>query len=57
MLGAMGATRYHEYPFVVVVTDDPQKVSLRSRPDGADVSEIAKKLGGGGHKHAAGFSL
>jgi oligoribonuclease NrnB/cAMP/cGMP phosphodiesterase (DHH superfamily) len=30
--------------------------SLRSRaPDGADVSEIAKQFGGGGHKHAAGF--
>ena len=57
MVGAMGAARYHEYPFVAVVTEDFQKISLRSRPDGADVSEIAKKLGGGGHKHAAGFSL
>jgi len=31
--------------------------SLRSREDGADVSEIAKKYGGGGHKHAAGFRI
>lgn len=29
--------------------------SLRSDPNGIDVSEIAKKFGGGGHKHAAGF--
>lgn len=29
--------------------------SLRSDPDGLDVSEIAKAHGGGGHKHAAGF--
>ena len=30
--------------------------SLRSIEGGADVSEIAKKFGGGGHKHAAGFA-
>jgi uncharacterized protein len=30
---------------------------LRSLPDGADVSEIAKMYGGGGHKHAAGFRV
>jgi oligoribonuclease NrnB/cAMP/cGMP phosphodiesterase (DHH superfamily) len=30
--------------------------SLRSMPDGVDVSEIAKAHGGGGHEHAAGFS-
>lgn len=29
--------------------------SLRSDENGVDVSEIAKKYGGGGHKHAAGF--
>ncbi len=29
--------------------------SLRSRPDGSDVSVVAKDFGGGGHKHAAGF--
>lgn len=29
--------------------------SLRSDADGADVSEIAKRFGGGGHAHAAGF--
>ena len=36
--------------------DDMIHVSLRS--DGSvDVSEIAKKYGGGGHKAAAGFSF
>lgn len=29
--------------------------SLRSREDGIDVSEVAKKRGGGGHRNAAGF--
>ena len=33
------------------------KVSLRSRGEGPDVSVLAKKYGGGGHKNAAGFSL
>jgi oligoribonuclease NrnB/cAMP/cGMP phosphodiesterase (DHH superfamily) len=33
------------------------RVSLRSFHDNIDVSEIAKKFGGGGHKKAAGFSL
>jgi uncharacterized protein len=31
--------------------------SLRSAQGGIDVSEIAKDYGGGGHKHAAGFSI
>ena len=33
-----------------------RKGSLRSRPEGVDVSAIARSLGGGGHKRAAGFS-
>jgi oligoribonuclease NrnB/cAMP/cGMP phosphodiesterase (DHH superfamily) len=38
------------------IRKDGKKVwSLRSSPDGVDVSEVAKKYGGGGHKHAAGF--
>ena len=32
-------------------------VSLRSPEDGEDVGVIAKAMGGGGHKHAAGFRL
>lgn len=35
--------------------DGKRQWSLRSAPDGVDVSEIAKCYGGGGHKHAAGF--
>lgn len=31
--------------------------SLRSTPDGLDVSAIAKRYGGGGHRHAAGFQM
>lgn len=45
-------------PFAVGYFDrhDGKRVwSLRSDPDGLDVSEIAKAFGGGGHKHAAGF--
>lgn len=34
---------------------DTRHFSLRSDPDGQDVGEIAVRLGGGGHKHAAGF--
>lgn len=33
------------------------KVSLRAHHDDADVSEVAKKFGGGGHRLAAGFNL
>ena len=33
------------------------KVSLRAFHDDADVSEIAKRFGGGGHRKAAGFNL
>lgn len=36
--------------------DGMYQYSLRSRgPDGVDVSEIAKRHGGGGHRNAAGF--
>jgi phosphoesterase RecJ-like protein len=34
----------------------PRKVSLRSSLDEIDVSAIARKSGGGGHRQAAGFS-
>ncbi|TXH35336.1 MAG: phosphohydrolase [Rhodospirillaceae bacterium] len=36
---------------------DGREFSLRSAEDGIDVSEIAKRYDGGGHKHAAGFRL
>lgn len=38
-------------------TPDGRVFSLRSREDGADVAEIAKQYGGGGHKHASGFRV
>ncbi len=38
-------------------TPEGRVFGLRSGEDGADVSEIAKQYGGGGHKHAAGFKV
>lgn len=38
------------------MADGSRVWSLRSREGGADVSEIAKKRGGGGHRAAAGFT-
>lgn len=35
--------------------DGKRVFSLRSTPDGIDVSEIAKARGGGGHRNAAEF--
>jgi oligoribonuclease NrnB/cAMP/cGMP phosphodiesterase (DHH superfamily) len=46
-------------PFAACYWDTEQKrtFSLRSADEGIDVAEIAVKFGGGGHKHAAGFSV
>lgn len=46
-------------PFAACYWDTPvgRVFSLRSRDDGADVSAIAVKYGGGGHAHAAGFRM
>lgn len=46
-------------PFACCYFDsgDWREFSLRSLADGADVSEIAKRYGGGGHAHAAGFRV
>lgn len=52
--GSLAADR----PFGVCYFDreDGQRIwSLRSRDGGVDVSEIAKRFGGGGHRNAAGF--
>jgi len=49
--------KYPEYPFAAYFTirnDGKKQWGLRSIGD-FDVSEVAKKLGGGGHKNAAGF--
>lgn len=46
-------------PFAACYYDEAERrnYSLRSAPDGLDVSVIAQRFGGGGHKHAAGFSV
>lgn len=46
-------------PFAATYTiqDATAVFSLRSSPSGEDVSLIAKRFGGGGHKHAAGFKI
>ncbi len=46
-------------PFAACYMDTPtgRVFSLRSTPDGVDVSEIARAYGGGGHAKAAGFTV
>ena len=44
-----------EVDYVVNLVLSKGKVDLRSRDNGVDVAEIAKRNGGGGHKPAAGF--
>lgn len=46
-------------PFAACYWDTPggRAFSLRSEPGGTDVSAIAKMYGGGGHEHAAGFTV
>lgn len=46
-------------PFAACYWDTPDAriFGLRSTDGGADVSEIAKQYGGGGHAHAAGFKV
>ncbi|MGY8872170.1 MAG: DHHA1 domain-containing protein, partial [Pseudomonadales bacterium] len=48
-----------DQPFSATYTihDGFIKFSLRSAKDGLDVSKIAEMFGGGGHEHAAGFSI
>lgn len=46
-------------PFAACYWDTPKGrvFGLRSDENGVDVSEVAKQYGGGGHKHAAGFTI
>lgn len=48
-----------QYPFAACYWDTPEGrvFSLRSREEGANVAEIAEQYGGGGHAHAAGFTV
>lgn len=53
-------TMAKDAPFAACYLDTPKgrNFSLRSRGEGGmDVSEVAKKYGGGGHRNAAGFSM
>ncbi|MCL1913817.1 MAG: bifunctional oligoribonuclease/PAP phosphatase NrnA [Eubacteriaceae bacterium] len=43
--------------FIKQVSDNMYKISMRSVVPGLDLSEFARKYGGGGHKQAAGFDM
>ncbi len=55
----MGHLLAHGHAFAACYCDTPdgRVFSLRSTPDGIDVSEVAAKFGGGGHRNAAGFRV
>ena len=55
----LGHKLSQSFPFAIVWRQKKDKifVSLRSSDGGINVSEIAKKYGGGGHKGAASFSF
>jgi hypothetical protein len=55
----IGERLSRDHPFCVIWHDRDGRryYSLRSRDDAADVAAIAMKYGGGGHTHAAGFSV
>ncbi len=56
---AMQLCEKYKKPFGLVwrqLADGTKRISLRSRED-VDVTEIAKKYGGGGHKNAVAFNI
>jgi uncharacterized protein len=55
--GTLLARSYAPETFVAIEVVDSKDVSLRSISTGMDVGAIAKSLGGGGHRNAAGFKL
>lgn len=60
LASAAGHILSKDQPFAAVYFDQgdgQRKFSLRSAPEGLDVNKIAKGFGGGGHVHAAGFSV
>lgn len=60
LISEIGNALCQEYPFAVMYfeTKDKRIYSLRSQGEnGVDVSMIASKFGGGGHRNAAGFSI
>src|SRR3954464_127011 len=58
--GIIDYLRAAEGPDMAALTreprDGPRRISLRASTDELDVSAIARKSGGGGHRQAAGFS-
>ena len=57
MMSEVGAALSPGQPFSATYFESKGKRiwSLRSEPNGLDVSEVATYFGGGGHKHASGF--
>lgn len=57
-LGNRMIRRYSDSPFAVTwqIKGGKRLYSLRSTDNNMDVSAVAKKFGGGGHRNAAGFS-
>jgi oligoribonuclease NrnB/cAMP/cGMP phosphodiesterase (DHH superfamily) len=60
LISELGHALSEHYPYAMVYRtcpDGSRRVSLRSREGRADVSEIARAHGGGGHVHAAGYTI
>ena len=55
VVGHKALEKYPKADYAIILCN--RSVSLRSRDDGPNVATIAEKLGGGGHEHAAGFSI
>ena len=55
----LGNMLSHDVPFAAIYYDTAEfrNFSLRSQDTGLDVTEIAKKYGGGGHPRASGFKV
>ena len=55
----IGEVLSRDHPFCVIwhQRDGRRYFSLRSRANGGSVAKIAAYYGGGGHTHAAGFSV
>lgn len=59
LVSDMGARLAKDQPFAGCYWDTPygRVFGLRSTENGMDVSKVAEQYGGGGHKHAAGFTV
>ena len=58
VIGSKAAKKHKEdYEFIAITTHDPLVISLRSVTDNVHLGYLAKSLGGGGHKRAAGYTI